>query len=126
MSISAKTKHKAIAEKFGVQQVDPEDIGWTNFMYSRRHCGTVPDERWGRELAYIIEITDLEAAIRKTLDRIRKRDGARIFKEAKAYLQDATTSSLQAAPNHPPRRRPELRVAARVSQHRDKRNEAPA
>jgi len=42
-----------------------------------------------KRIERILWIQDLEAAIRKTLDRIRKRDGARIRREAATYLQDA-------------------------------------
>jgi hypothetical protein len=67
-----------------------EDADYRSFMHARRHLATVPGKR-GRELAYIIEVQDLEEAIREKLDLIRKRDGKRFFREAKAYLNSAIT-----------------------------------
>jgi hypothetical protein len=58
--------------------VDSENI---DFLYSRRHLATVRDGKW-RELKYVTEFDELERVIWKTLDRIRKRDGIKIFKEA--------------------------------------------
>jgi hypothetical protein len=44
------------------------------------HRGRVADSKW-RELAYVVEFDELEQAIRKTIDRIRQRDGAKIANE---------------------------------------------
>jgi hypothetical protein len=118
MSISTKTKR--VAEKFGLPE-DEDDGSYIDFLHARRHCGRVPG-RYERELAYVIEIQELEASIRETLLQIRRRDGARIFKEAKAYLQDAITSSKQLAPKHPPRRHRSCGKQPE-SQHHRKRKE---
>jgi hypothetical protein len=82
-----KTKLETIAEVFGIP-VDPEDTDYVRFLYDRRDLATVA-ERGHREVRYIIEVQDVEQVIWQALDRIRERDGKRIFKEAKAYLQDA-------------------------------------
>src|SRR6266576_947967 len=88
MPANAKTKRQAIAETFGTNQVDPEDIAFTNFLYARRHCATVRDGKW-RELRYVVELQDLEETISKTLDRIRERDGAKICREVTDRLVDS-------------------------------------
>jgi|ERR1700730_13481882 hypothetical protein len=73
--VGAKAKREAIAKVFGDVPVDSENM---NFLYSRRHLETVR-ERGRRELNYIVEFDELEMLIWKTLDRIRDRDGERIF-----------------------------------------------
>jgi hypothetical protein len=83
--VGAQAMRKAIYETFGDIPVDSENL---NFLYSRRHLATVPDGKW-RELRYVVELDELEQAIWKTLDRIRERDGARIFKEAASYLHES-------------------------------------
>jgi hypothetical protein len=47
--------------------------------------------RW-RELAYVVECDNLEQVIWKTLDRIRKRDGAKIANEVRDRLADSITA----------------------------------
>ena len=42
-----------------------------------------------RELAYVVELDELEQAIWKTLDRIRQRDGAKIANEVRGRLADS-------------------------------------
>jgi hypothetical protein len=55
----------------------------------RRHLAAVIDPVIGKpEFAYIIEITDLEAAVRDTFKRIYSRDGEKIFKEAARIFRD--------------------------------------
>jgi|SRR5260221_10412959 hypothetical protein len=77
--VSAKAKREAIAKALPAVKVYPENM---DFLYSRRHLATVRDpDLGGRELRYIVEFDELEQAIWKTLDRIRKRDGLKIFKE---------------------------------------------
>ena len=49
----------------------------------------------GRELKYVIEFTELEEAIGKTLDRIRKRDGIKIFREVADRLISGISVSLE-------------------------------
>jgi hypothetical protein len=56
--VGVKEKCRAIAEVFGVP-VDPEDTDYVRFLYDRRDLATVA-ERSHRELAYVIEIDDLE------------------------------------------------------------------
>jgi hypothetical protein len=75
--VGAKAKREAIAKAFANIPVDSENM---DFLYNRRHLATVRDGKW-RELKYVIEFDELEQAIWKTLDRIRKRDGTKIFKE---------------------------------------------
>jgi nucleoside-triphosphatase THEP1 len=40
-----------------------------------------------REIKYVIEIDELEQVILRTLNRIQKRDGAKVFKEVSRWLQ---------------------------------------
>jgi hypothetical protein len=87
MRATSKAKRAAIAEAFGDVPVDSTNI---DFLYSRRHLATVRDGRpRARELRYIIEFDELQQAIWKTLDRIRKRDGARIANEVAGRLVDS-------------------------------------
>jgi nucleoside-triphosphatase THEP1 len=69
--------------------VDSENM---DFLYSRRHLATVRDGKW-RELKYIVELDELEQVIWKTLDRIHKRDGIKIFKEVASRVIDSVTVS---------------------------------
>lgn len=92
--VSTKTKYQAVVKTFGVP-VDPEDVDFIDFMYARRHLATVPEGGW-RELAYIIEVDEMEHAITSGLDRIRARDGDRICKEAASYLRKAVDLALSA------------------------------
>jgi hypothetical protein len=83
MSVSKRNAVKAV---FGpIPLVDPE---YTDWLYQRRHLATVRERGW-RELAYVVECDNLEAAIRQTLDRIRKRDGGRIAREVANRLADS-------------------------------------
>ena len=41
----------------------------------------------GREAKFILDITDLEHEMIKTLNRIRSRDGRKVFKESSAWLR---------------------------------------
>jgi hypothetical protein len=91
--VSTKTKYKTVAKTFGVP-VDPEDVEYIDFMYAWRHLATVPDGN-GRELAYVVELDDLSHAITTTLDRIRERDGEKIFREAASYLREAVDSASE-------------------------------
>ena len=81
-SIAAKAK--AVAAMFG----EPEPRETLDFCYRRRHLGTTPDVVCGgvREFKYIIELTDLDHAISTTLNRIRERDGVKIFNEVADHL----------------------------------------
>jgi hypothetical protein len=92
MSVSTKKKREAIAATFGVP-VDPEDTDYIDFMYARRNLATVP-ERGHRELAYVVELDDLEHLITTTLDRIRARDGEKIFREVATHLREAVDSTI--------------------------------
>jgi hypothetical protein len=87
MPAKPTTKRAVVAETFGIP-VDPDDISYVNFLYARRHLSTFA-ERGRRELCYITEIDAIEQAILKTLDRIRARDGEKIFREATGYLREA-------------------------------------
>jgi hypothetical protein len=91
MSTSLKKKRKTVAAIFGV--IDPED-SYTNFLFERRHLATVP-ERGGRELQYVVELDDLSHGITTTLDRIRERDGKKIFREVATYLREAIDSATE-------------------------------
>jgi hypothetical protein len=82
MSVS---KRRAVIEVFGDIPVDRENL---DFLYARRHCATVRHGK-GRDLRYVAEYFDLEMAIWKTLDRIRKRDGGKIALEVKRRLVDS-------------------------------------
>jgi len=82
MSVS---KRRAVIEVFGPIPLDAELLDW---LYARRHLATVRDGKW-RELAYIVELDELETAIRETLDKIRARDGGRIALEVRRRLIDS-------------------------------------
>jgi hypothetical protein len=64
-----------------------------DFCYRRRHLATTPDVACGgvRELKYIVELTDFDHAISTTLNRIRKRNGVKIFNEAADHLLTGLT-----------------------------------
>jgi hypothetical protein len=89
--LGAKAKREAIAKAFGGVPVDSGNI---DFLYNRRHLATVRDGKW-RELKYIVELDELEQVIWKTLDRIRKRDGIKIFKEVTDRIVDSVAVSIQ-------------------------------
>jgi hypothetical protein len=84
-------KRQAVAKVFGKHPVDSEHL---NFLHARRHLATVKDGRW-RELAYIVELDELEQHVWTALDRIRERDGVKIFKEAAARLADSVAASIE-------------------------------
>jgi len=92
MSIS---KRSAVIKAFGPI---PLDAGMLNWFYARRHLATVQDGKW-RELAYIVELDELEQTIWKALARIRKRDGAKIAKEVAGRLADSIAQVNGAPPN---------------------------
>jgi hypothetical protein len=93
MSAKPKTsaKREAVAKVFGKHPVDSTHL---NFLHARRHLATVKDGRW-RELAYVIELDELEQHVWTTLDRIRERDGAKIFKEVAERLVDSVAASIE-------------------------------
>jgi hypothetical protein len=64
-----------------------------NWLYTRRHLGTVRDGAW-RDLAYVVECDNLEKAIRDTLDLIRRRDGVRVANEVRDRLADGLAVSI--------------------------------
>lgn len=96
MSISLKRKRAAVEKTFGIP-VDPEEVEFIDFMFARRRLATVPGRR-GREPAYLAEILDTEEAYWQTLDRIRERDGEKIFREAATYLREAVDSMSERRP----------------------------
>jgi hypothetical protein len=104
--ISAKQKREAVARTFG--PVDPDERQYTNLLSARRHLATVP-ERGHRELTYVIELDELDHAIWTALDRIRERDGDRIFRESARHLRRAVDLSMQEAK---PRRRSRAELRA--------------
>jgi hypothetical protein len=58
-------------------------------MYARRGLAKVPGMKKGsRDLAYVIELQDLEFAIWESLKRIRKRDGEKIYRDAVNHLRE--------------------------------------
>jgi nucleoside-triphosphatase THEP1 len=70
---------------FGAIPVDSDNLDW---LYPRRHLAKVHDGKW-RERQYVVEFDELEHVILETLDRIRKRDGAKIANEVAARLVDS-------------------------------------
>ena len=68
-----------------------------DFCYRRRHLETTRDRAvgGGREFEYIVELDDLQQVIAKTLDRIHKRDGVKIFKETASYLLKDVAVSIE-------------------------------
>lgn len=84
--VTAKAKRAAIARVFG--NIPADDSDYVNFLYKHRHFVTVRDGKW-RDLAFVVEADDLEAQVRRTLDRIRKRDGARVAREVAGRLADS-------------------------------------
>jgi hypothetical protein len=84
-TISTK-KRDAVVRAFGdIEHLDqPHYLDW---LYARRHLAKV---RTGKrlELRYAIEEDELVQTVRKALDRIRKRDGAKIANEVAAALVD--------------------------------------
>jgi hypothetical protein len=85
LMVSIRRKYKAVVETFGIP-VDPEDVGYIDYMFSRRGLTTVPERGGGRELAYIVEWDETEHLIWTMLDRIRDRDGREISREVAGSL----------------------------------------
>jgi hypothetical protein len=84
--ITAKAKREAVIEAFGGADLDDRDDRQNiNFLYARRHLAKVP-EHGHQELAYIVELDDMDEAIGKMLDLIHERDGMKIFEEVAGYL----------------------------------------
>jgi hypothetical protein len=75
----------------------PEPSETLDFCYRRRHLETTRDRAvgGGREFKYIVELDDLQQVIAKTLDRIHKRDGVKIFKETASYLLKDVAVSIE-------------------------------
>jgi hypothetical protein len=88
MKIGAKAKREAIARTFGNVPPHVLDAAHVNFLYARRHCGTVPGDGDWRELAYVDEHYQLEETITATLDRIRDRDGNHVMREVARRLAE--------------------------------------
>jgi nucleoside-triphosphatase THEP1 len=82
---TAKAKREAVTKTFGPIPLDSQHLDW---LYARRHLATVREGKW-RELAYVVECDNLEQVIWKTLDKIRKRDGAKIANEVAGRLADS-------------------------------------
>ena len=80
-AMGAKAEHEAIAKTPG----NVLDTEYADFLYSRRHLAMVRQGKWVGP-CYIIELQKLEQVFSKVLDRIRKRDGTEIFKEAVDYV----------------------------------------
>jgi len=65
----------------------------------RRHLAAAIDPVIAKpELVYVIETTDLEVVIAETLQRIRDRDGEKIFKEAAKWLRDEVDWWIESVP----------------------------
>jgi hypothetical protein len=81
--ITMQAKREAVPEAFGdVPNLDPAHL---NILYARRDLSTVQKgEAVG--VRYIIDVQDLERTITETLDRIRERDGEKIFREAAEHV----------------------------------------
>jgi len=87
--ITMQAKREGVAEAFGdVPNLDPAHL---NFLNARRNPATV---RAGKavEVRYIVEVQELEQHIKETLDKIRARDGDKIFREAAEHvIEDVAT-----------------------------------
>jgi hypothetical protein len=90
----AAAKRQAVAKVFG--SAHPIDSAHLNFLHARRHLATAKDGRW-REPKYIVEFDELEHAILTALDRIGKRDGAKIRREVVDRLADSIAASIESA-----------------------------
>jgi hypothetical protein len=88
----ATAKRRAVAKVFGSKH--PVDSAHLDFLFRRRHLATVKDGGW-RELAYVVELDELEQHVWKALDRIHERDGLKIFKEVAERLLDSITVSIE-------------------------------
>ena len=88
--ITPQAKREAVTVAFDVgadtDAFDLDDPQAVNFLYARRHLAKVPDERGHQELAYIVQLDDMDEAIGKMLDLIHERDGMKIFEEVAGYL----------------------------------------
>ena len=92
--VGVKAKRAAIKKAFGRDiPIDSQSI---DFFFARRNLAKTRLGKW-RDLKYVDELFDLEMVIWKTLDRIRARDGMKIFNEAADYLARAIrlTSKLR-------------------------------
>jgi hypothetical protein len=76
-AMGAKAKREPIATTLG----NVLDSEYADFLYSRRHLAMVRKGNWVGP-RYIVELQELEQAMSKVLDRIRKRDGTEFFNEA--------------------------------------------
>jgi hypothetical protein len=98
--ITAQAKREAVIEAFDVgadsDAFDLDDPQAVNFLYARRHLAKVP-ERGHQELAYIVDLDDMDEAIGKMLDLIRERDGKKIFEEVAEYLIDSIETRRELA-----------------------------
>jgi hypothetical protein len=76
--------------------VEPQDRAFMhNFYYRRRHLAIgTSARRSGRTLKYQIELGDMDEVTCNGLERIYKRDGADIFKEASRDLILAVLGSI--------------------------------
>jgi hypothetical protein len=120
MSAKTKTSTKvsarvaAVTKVFGTDQVDPENIHYTNWLYERRRCAVVRNGGV-RQLRYEVEQLALEKAISKmisaALGRIRQRDGQRFAKEVADDLVERFPEAVSAAMKRRARR-PDNRPAA--------------
>jgi hypothetical protein len=92
-NVGVRGKREAIAKSFGKIEIDSDQV---NFLYTRRHLTIVRDPvLGGLGLKYVIEFDELEQVIWKTLQRIRKRDGMKIFKEVAGRLLDGLALSIE-------------------------------
>ena len=78
--ISIKTRRKAVTKVFGEDYPAIEDDSYVNFLFQRRDCAVVQDGRH-RDLQYIVEFDEQDAAISAMLETIAKRDGRKIARE---------------------------------------------
>lgn len=82
----SKSKRSAVKAVFGPIPLDAEE--YVDWLYARRHLATVRDGKW-RELAYVVEMDELEHTVLVALDRIRQRDGGKIAREVANRLADS-------------------------------------
>jgi len=103
--VDYNTKLAAIRESFGDIPLHPDEPEYVRFMYARRGLATVPGVKKGsRDLRYVIEAQDLQAAVCEALDRIRTRDGEKIFQEVAAHLIDGLRTMRSETRPHARRR----------------------
>src|SRR3954464_8015593 len=90
--ITMQAKREAVAEAFGdVPNLDPAHL---NFLYAGRNRATVGAGK-AAEVQYVVEVQDLEQRIKETLDRIRARDGDKIFREAAEHVIEDVATVVQ-------------------------------